>query len=84
MNSINATQARANFQSLISRAEYKGERILIQRHGKPVVAIIGLEDLKRLEALDDEIDSAALRQAVEQNDGFTTLEEITAARSMHE
>ena len=28
MNSINATQARANFQSLISRAEYKGERIL--------------------------------------------------------
>ncbi|MGD1912963.1 MAG: type II toxin-antitoxin system Phd/YefM family antitoxin [Rivularia sp. (in: cyanobacteria)] len=84
MTPISATEARANFQSLISRAEYKGERILIQRHGKPVVAIIGLEDLKRLEALDDEIDSAALRQAVEQNDGFTTLEEITAARSMHE
>ena len=84
MTPISATEARANFQSLISRAEYKGERILIQRHGKPVVAIIGLEDLKRLEALDDEIDSAALRQAVEQNDGFTTFEEITAARSMHE
>ena len=84
MSVVSATQARANFQSLISRAEYKGERILIQRHGKSVVAVIGLEDLKRLEALDDAIDSAVLRDAVEQNDGFTTLEEINAARRVHE
>ncbi|MBF2017126.1 MAG: type II toxin-antitoxin system Phd/YefM family antitoxin [Rivularia sp. T60_A2020_040] len=84
MTTFSATEARANFQSLISRAEYKGERMIIQRHGKPVVAIIGLEDLKKLEAMDDAIDSAKLRHAVEQNDGFTTLEEITAARSMHE
>ncbi|WP_414618697.1 type II toxin-antitoxin system Phd/YefM family antitoxin [Calothrix sp. CCY 0018] len=85
MTIVSATEARANFQSLISRAEYKGERILIQRHGKSVVAVIGLEDLKRLEALDDAMDSAALRDAVEQNDGFTTLEEIDAARrSVHE
>ena len=84
MTILSATEARANFQSIISRVEYKGERILIQRHGKPVVAVIALEDLKRLEALDDAIDSAALRQAVEQNDGFTTLEEIDAARRVHE
>ncbi|MGF1672766.1 MAG: type II toxin-antitoxin system Phd/YefM family antitoxin [Rivularia sp. (in: cyanobacteria)] len=84
MATFSATEARANFQSLISRAEYKGERMIIQRHGKPVVAIIGLEDLKKLEAIDDAIDSAKLRHAVEQNDGFTTLEEITATRSMHE
>ena len=84
MTSFSATQARANFQSLISRAEYKGERILIQRHGKSVVAVIGLEDLKRLEALDDAIDSAELRQAVEQNDGFTTLEDINASRGVNE
>ncbi len=84
MTIVSATEARANFQSLISRAEYKGERILIQRHGKPVVAIIGLDDLKRLEALDDAIDSAQLRQAVEQNDGFTTLEDINAARGVNE
>ena len=84
MDSINETQARANLQSLISRAEYKGERILIQRHGKPVVAIIGLEDLRRLEALDDAVDSAELRQAVEENDGFTTLEEINQARGVNE
>ncbi|KAB8314102.1 type II toxin-antitoxin system Phd/YefM family antitoxin [Tolypothrix campylonemoides VB511288] len=80
MSVVSATEARANFQELINRAEYKGERILIQRHGKPVVAIINLEDLRLLEAIEDAIDSAELRRAVEQNDGFTTLEAIIASR----
>lgn len=80
MTAVSATEARANFQELINRAEYKGERILIQRHGKPVGAIIGLEDLRLLEAIEDAIDSAELRRAVEQNDGFTTLEAIIASR----
>ncbi|MBW4631283.1 MAG: type II toxin-antitoxin system Phd/YefM family antitoxin [Iphinoe sp. HA4291-MV1] len=80
MTVVSATEARANFQELINRAEYKGERILIQRHGKAVVAIIGLEDLRLLEAIEDAIDSAELRRAIEQNDGFTTLEAIVASR----
>ncbi|NJM71449.1 MAG: type II toxin-antitoxin system Phd/YefM family antitoxin [Scytonema sp. RU_4_4] len=80
MTVVSATEARANFQELINRAEYKGERILIQRHGKAVGAIIGLEDLRLLEAIEDAIDSAELRHAVEQNDGFTTLEAIIASR----
>lgn len=80
MTAVSATEARANFQELINRAEYKGERILIQRHGKAVGAIIGLEDLRLLEAIEDAIDSAELRRAVEQNDGFTTLEAIIANR----
>jgi prevent-host-death family protein len=80
MTGISATEARANFQELISRAEYKGERIVIERHGKAVVAIINLNDLKLLEAIEDAMDSEALRLAVEQNDGFTTLGAITEKR----
>ncbi|BAY78406.1 MAG: type II toxin-antitoxin system Phd/YefM family antitoxin [Nostoc sp. ChiSLP01] len=77
---ISATEARANFQELINRVEYKGERIIIERHGKAVVAMVGLEDLKRLEALEDAIDSELLRQAIAENDGFTTLEAIMQER----
>ncbi|MBW4559808.1 MAG: type II toxin-antitoxin system Phd/YefM family antitoxin [Mojavia pulchra JT2-VF2] len=80
MTVTSASEARANFQELINRAEYRGDRIVIQRHGKPVAAIIGLEDLKLLEAIEDAIDSAELRRAVEENDGFTTLDAIIAKR----
>jgi prevent-host-death family protein len=80
MSVISATEARANFQEIINRAEYGGERIIIQRHGKAVVAIIGIDDLKLLEAIEDAIDSALLRRAIEENDGFTTLEEVMAKR----
>jgi prevent-host-death family protein len=80
MTGISATDARANFQELISRAEYKGERIVIERHGKAAVAIISLDDLKFLEAMEDAMDSEVLRRAVEQNDGFTTLDAINQKR----
>ncbi|TAE61728.1 MAG: type II toxin-antitoxin system Phd/YefM family antitoxin [Nostocales cyanobacterium] len=80
MSVISASEARANFPDIINRAEYRGERILIQRHGKPAVAIISIEDLKLLEAIEDAIDSAKLRRAIEENTGFTTIEEIIAKR----
>ncbi|QIR37942.1 type II toxin-antitoxin system Phd/YefM family antitoxin [Tolypothrix sp. PCC 7910] len=80
MDIISATEARANLPELINRAEYGKERIVIERHGKAVVAIINLEDLKLLEAIEDALDSAKLRRAVEENDGFTTIEAIMAQR----
>jgi len=75
---VSATEARAKFQEIINRVEYGKERLLIERHGKPVVAVIGLDDLKRLETLEDAIDSAQLREAIAQNAGFTTLEAVIA------
>jgi prevent-host-death family protein len=79
-DAFSATEARANLQEIINRVEYGKERILIARHGKAVVAVIGLEDLKRLEALEDASDSAKLKQAIAENDGFTTLEAVVASR----
>jgi prevent-host-death family protein len=79
-DAFSATEARANLQEIINRVEYGKERILIARHGKAVVAVIGLEDLKRLEALEDASDSAKLKQAIAENDGFTTLEAVVAIR----
>ena len=78
MSVISASEARANFPDIMNRAEYRGERILIQRHGKAAVAIISIEDLKLLEAMEDAIDSAKLRRAIEEKEGFTTIEKIIA------
>ncbi len=80
MTAVNVTEARKKFLELLNRAEYGKERIRIERHGKPVAAIISYEDLNRLEALEDASDSAALRQAMTMSEGFVRLEEVLAER----
>jgi prevent-host-death family protein len=79
-DAVSTTEARANLQDIINRVKYGGERIVIERHGEAIVAIIGLEDLKYLEALEDAVASEQLRLAVAQNDGFTTLDAVVAQR----
>lgn len=81
-NIITTTEARTNFQDVLNRVEHQGERIIVERHGKAAVAIVTVEDLKRLENLEDVIASKQLQQAVEQNNGFTTLEAIVAERGL--
>ena len=80
MVTTTVSDARNNLPELLNRVGYGHERILLERHGKPVAAIISPEDLKRLEAIEDVIDSAKLRRAVEENDDFVTLESIIAKR----
>lgn len=47
---IQAQDARARLGELIDRAGFLGERIIITRNGKPLVALIGMEDLAALDA----------------------------------
>lgn len=83
MVKVNASTARDQFPELITRAGYGGERILVERHGKAIAAIISYADLERLEALEDAIDSALLRQAIAESGGESlTLEEVLAKRGL--
>ncbi len=47
---VRASEAKAHFSALLARAGYGGERFLIERRGKPLAALVGAEDLRRLEA----------------------------------
>ncbi|MEU1281531.1 type II toxin-antitoxin system Phd/YefM family antitoxin [Streptomyces sp. NPDC005805] len=51
---IPVTQARAELADLINRVVYGGERVVVTRHGKPLVALVSAADLERLEAPADE------------------------------
>ncbi|MFF5342515.1 type II toxin-antitoxin system Phd/YefM family antitoxin [Streptomyces althioticus] len=46
---IPVTQARAELADLINRVVYGGERVVVTRHGKPLVALVSADDLRRLE-----------------------------------
>lgn len=46
---IPVTQARAEFADLINRVVYGGERVVVTRHGKPIVALVAPAELERLD-----------------------------------
>ena len=55
---IPVTQARAELADLINRVVYGGERVVVTRHGKPLVALVSASDLERLEKLGEPADLA--------------------------
>jgi prevent-host-death family protein len=53
---VTVAEARRRLADLLTTVAFRGERVIIERHGKPLAAWISLADLERLEALDrDEI-----------------------------
>ncbi|ARX81826.1 MULTISPECIES: type II toxin-antitoxin system Phd/YefM family antitoxin [Streptomyces] len=50
---IPVTQARAELADLINRVVYGNERVVVTRHGKPLVALVSADDLRRLDELEE-------------------------------
>ncbi len=50
--SVSATEAKKKFSELPSRVIAQRQRITIERHGKPVVVLVSIADLERLEGLE--------------------------------
>lgn len=53
---ISTAKARDHLSEIINRARYRGERIILTRRGKPVAAVVPIEDVEALEKLEDRID----------------------------
>ncbi|MDJ1138078.1 type II toxin-antitoxin system Phd/YefM family antitoxin [Streptomyces iconiensis] len=51
---IPVTQARAELADLINRVVYGAERVVVTRHGRPLVGLVSAADLERLAALDEQ------------------------------
>ncbi|MGW1913588.1 type II toxin-antitoxin system Phd/YefM family antitoxin [Streptomyces sp. NPDC002076] len=58
---IPVTQARAELADLINRVVYGGERVVVTRHGKPLVALVSAADLERLDALEEPAEEQIVR-----------------------
>ena len=46
---LSVADAKKHLSELMSRVAYNKERFLIERHGKPVAALVSVEDLAKLE-----------------------------------
>ncbi len=63
MSELSATEARDSFADIINRAAYGKERVILTRRGKRLVAVIPVEDLERLQALEDRLEVEAAESA---------------------
>ncbi len=56
MHRIAAKKLRQEMSDTLNRVAYGGERFLVERRGKSVVAVVSVEDLQLLETIEDRID----------------------------
>lgn len=77
MASIAASRLRTTISDLLDRVVHHGERIAVERYGKPVAALVSPEDLKLLEAIENRMDLDAAREALREP-GRRSWDEIRA------
>jgi len=93
VNVIRVTEAKAQLSALMARAGFGGERFLIKRRGKPLAALVGVEDLERLEGERGDASPRSSRRGAlalvgawgdlaEDGEIDTMLEEIYASREI--
>ena len=64
MISLPISKARSEFTEILNKVHYQGERIIIQKHDKNIGAIISIDDLELLEAIEDYLDIKEARAAI--------------------
>ena len=47
---MSTVKARENFSDMINKAAYGNQRIILTRRGKPLVAVVSLDELEALKA----------------------------------
>lgn len=78
MPAVSTVVARNEFSTVLNRAAFGKERVILARRGKAIAAIVPMEDVKLLRALEDRADLAdaiaAEREALEK--GTTSLADL--------
>ena len=74
MTTIPMSEAREQFADLGNRVALRGERVIIERRGKPLFALVPVEDVEFMERLEDKMDLEAVRAA--ENEPSKPLEQV--------
>jgi prevent-host-death family protein len=61
---VSTVKAREQLSTVINRAAFGKERVILTRRGKEIVAVVPIEDLRFLEELENRIDLDEARAAL--------------------
>jgi len=64
MTRVSMTRARQDFTNVANRVMFGNERICIEKNNKAAFALVPVEDVEILEALEDQIDVQAAKAAI--------------------
>jgi prevent-host-death family protein len=73
---VSIAEIRNNLADALNRAAYAGERVILERRGKPVAALVSMEDLELLESLENVADVKAIRKARKEKGKPVTLAKV--------
>jgi prevent-host-death family protein len=71
MARLRASKARQEFSDTLNRVVYGGERIVLARRGRDLAAIVPMEDLELIRALEDRIDLQRAKKALKEKGGVS-------------
>jgi prevent-host-death family protein len=77
MNTVNITDLRPHLSEYADDVYFHGERIVVERKGKPAFAMVTVEDFEVIEALEEKIDIHEAKKALAKGK-FIPLEELEA------
>jgi prevent-host-death family protein len=77
---VSSREARERFADLVSSAAYRKERFVVTRYNREMVALVPVEDLERLELLEDYVDLQAAREALQEarEEGTLSWDDVKA------
>ena len=77
MRKVSTVEARDQLSTIINRAAFGKERVVLTRRGKELAAVVPIEDVKLLEDLEDRLDLEAAREALKE-EGTIPWEKVKA------
>jgi prevent-host-death family protein len=73
---LSTSKARVDFAETINLVAYQGERVVLDRRGKPIAAIIPIDDLTFLEEIENRMDIDAAKRALADSDERIPYEKL--------
>lgn len=78
---IRTRQLRHQLADTLNRAGYAKDRIIVERNGRPVAAIIPLTDLEMIEAIEDAADARAADEAKAEGGAMPLADSLESLQS---
>ena len=84
MTNISVTQLRGQIADVINSVGIKGERVILRRNKKDIVAMIPISDLEILELIEDKLDVDEILKTMKEDESkeLISWEEIKAKHGL--